>query len=207
MGIDVEKPFEKIGKKIRKRRKLLGFSTQESLAKAVGTDRTRVSRWESGEESPKVYRERLIEVLDVDASFFTEIEDQNPSSSHRLTAPYDEIDRAHQALHQAGKENANLKMEIERLNGEIHKLKAEIADLRSGKRKWSIEEEKKLEKLVGLYTWVGVDYLNEATSIWDAEMRLQVGDTRFKHPLVPTPEHLRESVHEKHPIHKRKSKI
>lgn len=65
---------ETIGKKIKERRKAMGFKTQESLGIAVGADRTRVSRWESGENLPDpVYRDKLIEKLGLAHSFFDEI--------------------------------------------------------------------------------------------------------------------------------------
>jgi transcriptional regulator with XRE-family HTH domain len=71
----LEKPWEKVGKKIRARRKELGFKTQADLAVAVGTDASRVSRWESGEEQPRGFRARLIEVLGVDRAFLDDVPD------------------------------------------------------------------------------------------------------------------------------------
>jgi len=60
-----------LGKKIRDRRRACGFETQSALADAIGVDRTRVSRWEKGQNIPsKQLRETLKRILNVDDSFF-----------------------------------------------------------------------------------------------------------------------------------------
>jgi transcriptional regulator with XRE-family HTH domain len=80
----LDKPWEEIGRKIRKRRRLAGFKTQDDLARALGCDRTRVSRWESGEESPRKFRDQLMSALGVGPDFF---EEETPPSVVRDGAP------------------------------------------------------------------------------------------------------------------------
>jgi len=57
---------EFVGNRIKARRIELGFSKQGDLAKAIGTDRTRVSRWESGESLPDgIYKAKLLATLEM----------------------------------------------------------------------------------------------------------------------------------------------
>ena len=75
MGYDLVNLKKLIGAKIKKRRLEVGFSSQAKLAEAVGIDQSRVSLWESGAHKPDPgFRAKLAEVLDVDVSFFEEIE-------------------------------------------------------------------------------------------------------------------------------------
>ncbi len=58
-----------IGQKIRRRRIEKGFATQAELAKKLGTDQSRVSRWERGENLPdEMYHDALLEALESDDS-------------------------------------------------------------------------------------------------------------------------------------------
>lgn len=64
-----------VGKKIKERREFMGYPTQEKLASAfldkekIKVDRSRISRWETGENFPDPeYREALFRLLDTDES-------------------------------------------------------------------------------------------------------------------------------------------
>lgn len=63
-----------IGKKLQAARKAKGFKTQQDLAEKIpGLDRTRISRWESGENIPDpIYQEQLISLLSLSNGFFKE---------------------------------------------------------------------------------------------------------------------------------------
>jgi transcriptional regulator with XRE-family HTH domain len=85
IGNDVGNFKKLVGQKIRERRKIMGFQTQDALAKAIGADRTRISRWESGENLPDpVYKEALAKALGVDESFFEDIPSPAPSTRSEL---------------------------------------------------------------------------------------------------------------------------
>ena len=71
---------EFVGNRIKARRIELGFAKQDDLAKKLGTDRSRVSRWESGESLPDgLYKERLLKALDLGESELFDIPDSAPS--------------------------------------------------------------------------------------------------------------------------------
>ena len=75
-----------IGKKIKKRRKQLGFKTQKDLAAALGTDESRVSRWESGQNIPdRTFKKVICKVLKVDMQFFESIENNDEDASNKST--------------------------------------------------------------------------------------------------------------------------
>jgi transcriptional regulator with XRE-family HTH domain len=72
---------ELVGKKIKARRREKGFTSQRALAIAVGADRTRVSRWESGENLPDpAYKALLAEKLDVPETFFDSVDSPQTDS-------------------------------------------------------------------------------------------------------------------------------
>lgn len=76
---------EAIGLKILTRRKEMGFKTQKALGEAVGVDRTRVSRWESGENLPDpIYRDLLIEKLQLPDNFFEDFPTTENASKSEL---------------------------------------------------------------------------------------------------------------------------
>src|SRR5690606_14319550 len=61
----------------------------ELAAKIPGVDRTRISRWESGENLPDpVYREKLSSLLSLPEGFFDEIPNSsnNPDRASRILA-------------------------------------------------------------------------------------------------------------------------
>jgi transcriptional regulator with XRE-family HTH domain len=66
----LEKYKRLIGQKIRTKRKEKGLS-QEALGNLVGTDQSRIARWERGENLPDPSaRVKLIEALETDESLF-----------------------------------------------------------------------------------------------------------------------------------------
>lgn len=76
-GNDLRNTRRLLGQKIRKRREEMGFRTQSDLASKMGVDRTRISRWETGESLPDSQsREDLKVLLEVDDGFFDLVEDE-----------------------------------------------------------------------------------------------------------------------------------
>ena len=73
-----------IGQKLQKRRKHKGLS-QEQLAGLLEVDQSRISDWERGIHRPDpVYRKALAEKLNLDESFFDELEMPSAGRSDML---------------------------------------------------------------------------------------------------------------------------
>lgn len=70
-----------IGKKIQKRRKEVGFPTQQSFADSLEVDQSRVARWESGHNFPDAdSRDSIAKKLKVGLEFF-DVTDAPPNPS------------------------------------------------------------------------------------------------------------------------------
>jgi transcriptional regulator with XRE-family HTH domain len=73
MGKYLESFKIKLGKKIRDRRKDVGFKSQNDLAEAIGVSRNAVAKWELGENGvDDAYIGSLKKALKVDDSFFAD---------------------------------------------------------------------------------------------------------------------------------------
>jgi transcriptional regulator with XRE-family HTH domain len=87
MELKILKTKKVLGLKIRNRREGLGIETQQDLCDKILekypdtiVDRSRVSKWETGENSPKgKYIPILCDILDVDREFFDTISVEKPA--------------------------------------------------------------------------------------------------------------------------------
>lgn len=71
----------------------MGFGKQADLANAIGTDRTRVSRWESGESLPdSEYKASLLRVLRLTESELFDIPSEEPAPPIDLAAARAKLD-------------------------------------------------------------------------------------------------------------------
>lgn len=71
IGFDVESYKKTIGARIRRRRRELGYNSQEAFAKALGLDQPRVNKWETGKNYPDAsHRQKIAEKLKVTESEF-----------------------------------------------------------------------------------------------------------------------------------------
>ena len=117
------KSFKKrVGKLIQRRRRELGFASQQSLADAIGTDQPTVARWEAGHYFPNdEYIQKLQKVLKVDSDFFYGDEEESVPSDVLVN----QISKLDRTLNDLGVFLHSLKPP----DGDIDVLKARILQL------------------------------------------------------------------------------
>lgn len=133
-GIRLEKFKKLVGKKIQTRRKQVGFKTQEALAKALGTDQTRVARWESGRHLPDAkFQDLLQKILKVSSSFFDSVDGPIvPNKSIANITVEELVEALTDAQTAKAKPESELARLIENLNGaDVERLSKILNNLES----------------------------------------------------------------------------
>lgn len=117
---------ELVGKRIRAKREALGYSTQAALAKAIGVDRTRVAKWEAGNNLPTgELKATLLRLLNTSESELFTIDVPPPASPATIA----EMTPAEMEalVARASKRDGSINLELEKLRKREKPIKV-IAD-------------------------------------------------------------------------------
>lgn len=118
------------GKRIRQWRRQAGYS-QESLAKAMGTDKSRVSRWETGQHEPKGdYRATLLRLIKASEDEIFGLPKPPPLPKTVADMPVSEFKAALAAAHRDDIKEARNKKEVK----PIQEIADRWSDLHRGKQ-------------------------------------------------------------------------